>query len=81
MVDVPSVEVVGDAVRLNLIDATRDLPCMGDLNGDLHVDGADLAIMLGQWNQSGGTSDLNGDGLIDGADLALLLGRWGTCSN
>jgi len=50
-------------------------PFEGDLNGDGLVDGADLAILLGQWGADG-PADLNGDGVVDGADLALLLGLW-----
>ncbi|MBX3355923.1 MAG: hypothetical protein KF724_09520 [Phycisphaeraceae bacterium] len=48
-----------------------------DINLDGNVDGADLAIVLGNWGQPG-LSDLNGDGTTDGADLAILLGLWGT---
>ncbi|MDZ4829730.1 MAG: M12 family metallo-peptidase [Phycisphaerae bacterium] len=46
-----------------------------DLDGNCHVDGADLAMMLGAWNTSG-PGDLNGSGAVDGADLAILLGAW-----
>jgi FG-GAP-like repeat len=56
--------------------------CSGDLSGDGSVDGADLAVMLGIWGNSGTPGfpgDLNGDGTIDGADLAGLLGAWGAC--
>jgi hypothetical protein len=47
-----------------------------DLNGDGVVNGADLGILLGGWNQPGVT-DLNGDGVTNGADLGVLLGSWG----
>ncbi|MFM7799353.1 MAG: hypothetical protein ACKPBA_10300 [Planctomycetota bacterium] len=47
-----------------------------DFNGDGVVNGADLGILLGAWNQSGQT-DLNGDGTTNGADLGILLGSWG----
>ena len=40
------------------------------------VDGADLAIMLGNWGTAG-TGDINGDGVVNGADLGILLGAWG----
>lgn len=53
-------------------------PCVGDLNGDGQVDGADLGVLLGAWG-GGGMSDLDGDGAVGGADLGLLLGAWGTC--
>ncbi len=47
----------------------------GDLDGDGHVNGADLAICLGGWGGPGG--DVDGDGTTNGADLAMLLGNWG----
>jgi len=54
--------------------------CQGpsyDLNGDGLVNGADLAIVLGQWGPCPGCpGDMNDDGVVDGADLALLLGNW-----
>ena len=56
-----------------------DIECLGDLNLDRTVDGADLGLMLSGWNTSGNT-DLNGDGNTDGADLGLLLVSWGPCS-
>ncbi|MGA1399633.1 MAG: hypothetical protein ACO38P_04525, partial [Phycisphaerales bacterium] len=46
-----------------------------DLNGDGFVNGADLAMLLGQWGGAG-TADLTGDGIVNGADLAILLGAW-----
>ena len=52
--------------------------CLGDLNADRTVTGADLGILLGQWGQAG-SGDLNGDGIVGGADLGLLLGVWGEC--
>ncbi|MBX3354365.1 MAG: hypothetical protein KF724_01550 [Phycisphaeraceae bacterium] len=49
-----------------------------DLNGDGHVDGADLALLLGSWGPClECPADLNGDGLVGGEDIALLLGEWG----
>ncbi|HMN96514.1 MAG TPA: hypothetical protein PKC43_08690 [Phycisphaerales bacterium] len=53
--------------------------CLGDLNMDGVVDGADLGILLGAWGRSGVAADLNRDGIVDGADLGILLGLWGTC--
>ncbi|MFO0873807.1 MAG: hypothetical protein U0575_07520 [Phycisphaerales bacterium] len=60
--------------------AVSPLPpcCLGDLNGDDAVNGADLGLMLGEWGE-GGMGDLNDDGVVDGADLGLLLGAWGSC--
>jgi hypothetical protein len=53
--------------------------CIGDLNGDGIVDGADLTILLGAWGTDDPVADLNDDGLVDGADLTLMLGAWGVC--
>lgn len=47
----------------------------GDLNGDDHIDAADLAILLGAWGTAG-PGDLNDSGAVDALDLALLLGAW-----
>ncbi len=54
--------------------------CVGDLNGDGMVDGADLGLLIGGWGAVGaGIGDLNGDELVDGADLGLMIGAWGEC--
>jgi hypothetical protein len=52
--------------------------CIGDLNNDRVVSGADLGILLGAWGLSG-SADLDGNGVVDGADLGMLLGAWGAC--
>lgn len=51
--------------------------CLGDLDGDGFVNGADIAMILGNWG--GPDGDLSGDGTTDGADIAILLGSWGAC--
>ena len=49
----------------------------GDLNGDGHVNGADLGLMLATWGPcSGCPGDITGDGFINGADLGILLAAW-----
>jgi len=54
--------------------------CLGDLNGDLVVNGADIAVVLGFWGLGiNYIADLNCDGTVDGADIAILLGHWGPC--
>jgi hypothetical protein len=56
--------------------------CVGDLNGDGEVNGADLGLILGAWGPCTATpctGDLNGDGNVNGADLGLILGAWGAC--
>lgn len=47
-----------------------------DLNGDLAVNGQDLAILLARWGADDATADINGDGIVNGADLAQLLASW-----
>ncbi|MCJ7544424.1 MAG: hypothetical protein MUP47_07660 [Phycisphaerae bacterium] len=51
----------------------------GDANNDLAVNGGDLALVGGNWFQTGKTwseGDFNGDGAVDGGDLALMGGNW-----
>ena len=52
-----------------------------DLNGDLTVGAADLAIMLAFWGdyENFPLADLDFDGIIDGRDLSYLLFHWGPC--
>jgi len=50
-------------------------PVPGDANGDGLVNGADIAIVLGNWGTTG-PGDLNDDGVVDGGDLAIVLGNW-----
>ena len=55
--------------------------CPGDTNGDNQVNGADLSVLLSQFNSSvtpGSGADFNGDGLVNGADLSVLLARFAT---
>ena len=52
--------------------------CIGDLNRDGDVDGADMGLLLASWSTNG-AGDLNGDGMVDGADVGLLLAYWGPC--
>lgn len=53
-------------------------PCVGDLDSNNVVNGADLGILLSQWGTAG-SGDLDGDGNVNGADLGALLSRWGLC--
>jgi hypothetical protein len=50
----------------------------GDFNGDTHVDGLDLGILLGNWGQDVPCEDgnLNEEDNVDGLDLGILLGAW-----
>lgn len=51
---------------------------LGDINQDGRVDGADLAILLADWNLAGTPADLDGDGKVGAPDLAILLAAWKT---
>ena len=61
-------------------------PCPGDLNGDLHIDQADLGLILAAWGPCPPTPascpwDINQDGNVDAADLVVILAAWGACSD
>ena len=60
-------------------DCGGEVPCVGDLNDDGQVNGADLGLLLGAWDTADPDADLNNDGTVNGADLGLLLGAWGFC--
>ncbi len=65
---------------LNERDIRTGTSCSGDLNASGAVNGADLSVLLGQFQQSvlpGTGADLNRDGHVNGADLSVLLGRFG----
>jgi hypothetical protein len=52
----------------------------GDINGDGHVNIADLAILAGNWGKTGMTyaqGDLNGDGKVNISDLSILANYYG----
>ena len=61
-------------------DGGGKVTCVGDLNLDGEVGGADLTILLGSWATSDPVADLNDDGTVGGADLTIMLGNWGLCS-
>ena len=64
----------------NTVASNCPTDCLGDINHDEQVDGADLNILLGDWGQSGSVADLDASGLVDGEDLLVILGAWGPCS-
>lgn len=75
-VGAPSIiEAAVDGVTILSIDCTPP-PIQGDLDGDGHVDGSDLGLLLGQWGGPG-PADFDGNGIVDGADLGVMLGNWG----
>ena len=53
----------------------------GDANMDGMVNGADLNIVLSNYNMAGDWSkgDFNGDGIVNGADLNIVLSRYNQC--
>lgn len=54
--------------------------CLGDLNSDRVINGADLGELLSQWGPCAGCAgDLDQDGSVGGSDIAVLLGGWGQC--
>jgi hypothetical protein len=59
-----------------------EIPCPGDLDGDLDVDLSDLATLLPNYGMTSGATyadgDIDGDGDVDLSDLAALLGVYGT---
>ena len=59
---------------------SSDLGILGDLNDDGHVNGIDLAVVLGTWGScstSNCVGDINRDGAVNAADLTILLSNWG----
>lgn len=54
--------------------------CVGDVDHDGQVDGADLGAVLGAWGRDDLFADVTGDGIVDGADIGMLLGAWGECA-
>lgn len=68
---------------INAYSALLNTPspyCEGDLTQDGEVNGADLAILLGEWGVCENCeSDINEDGQVNGADLSLVLSSWGSC--
>lgn len=75
-IDLVLVDENADIIKLVTNSGTAKV---GDINLDGTVDGADLAILLGQWSSVGTllSADLNGDGTVGGVDLGMLLGGWG----
>lgn len=54
-------------------------PCIGDLNDDGEVNGADVGLFLVAWGTTNQAADLNDDGIVNGADFGILLAAWGSC--
>lgn len=57
-----------------------DLGVPGDLNGDGHVNGIDISIVLTYWGPCESAdcpADLDQDGVVGGVELSIVLGSWG----
>ena len=57
--------------------------CLGDVDGDALVNGADIGAVLAAWGVASrnASTDTNRDGVVDGADLGVVLSQWGACPN
>jgi hypothetical protein len=56
-----------------------ELQCPWDIDASGIIDGADLGLLLLNWDTDDPAADVNADGLVDGADLGLVLLNWGPC--
>ena len=57
--------------------------CVGDLNDDGSINGADLGLLIAGWGpcvDEDCIGDLNEDGTVNGADLGLMIASWGPCT-
>jgi subtilisin family serine protease len=72
----------GTSADINQNGVPDECECLGDLDGDLDIDLADLAQQLAHYGATGGVTypdgDIDSDGDIDLSDLAALLGVYGT---
>jgi choice-of-anchor B domain-containing protein len=73
------VEAAIDDLAIVGLDCGEATSCVGDVNLDGEVNGADLGLVLIDWGQASDRSDLDGSGVVNGADLGLLLNGWGPC--
>ena len=72
--------VAGSRVTGALTNATITGVRSADFNADGMVNGADMAMILQDWNATNfkdNPYDLNNNGVVDGGDLAILLDNWG----
>jgi len=70
-----------DAVLFLGPDLIFDPFCLGDANGDLQVNFADITAVLSNWLAtyepgSAGPGDSNNDGIVDFTDITTTLGNW-----
>ena len=70
-----SYDAVGNRIAKQIVT-----PCRGDLDGDLNVDEADLALFVVEFGRADCTdcaADVDSSGTVDGLDLALLAADFG----
>ena len=73
-------EPVHDYMSVTVLKADEAAPCVGDIDGNSAVNGADLASLLSAWGPCADCpADLDSNDVVDGRDLSVLLTRWGTC--
>jgi hypothetical protein len=73
-------EPVHDYMSVTVLQADEAVPCIGDIDGNSSVNGADLASLLSSWGPCAGClADLDSNDVVDGRDLSVLLTRWGSC--
>jgi hypothetical protein len=72
----------GGGNRVIALSGFDPLACAADLDARGVIDGADLAVLLGNSGVSGGglSTGFNSDCTVDATDLAIILGTWGPCS-
>lgn len=70
----PDPNVTLGSGRVDAAAAVDAVPIPGDYDHDRHVDGDDLAFLIGAWGTDLG--DLSGDGMTDALDLSILIGGW-----
>jgi subtilisin family serine protease len=78
--DEPGYDLFTGSGRLDAAAAVAAVPAPGDVDRDGHVNGADLAIVLGSWGAClpdvSCEADVDRSGTVDGVDLSLVLGGW-----
>ena len=82
--DVITVAVIPDDGAISGVTVTDTATVVhalpGDANGDGVVNGADLNIVLSNYDKTGmdwAQGDFNGDGIVNGADLNIVLSNYG----
>ncbi|HVZ94575.1 MAG TPA: S8 family serine peptidase [Phycisphaerales bacterium] len=71
---------IDDVVVNKFVCTTVTPPCPGDVDGDLQVGLADIAVIVQHWTltlSGRSNGDLDGDGFIGLGDIALVIEFWG----